>query len=324
MTTFAPAPTLTTSRYPRFVWLLLDDLRVDNGPETPRFTRGYQRHDTEPSFKNLRDKICAQYDAALLHPLDVACWDNFLEGFSSYWVYDGYCRLEAVRMMFAAGLWDATVYGAPRADMIFCAVIDVDRDEQSTLFLLQTHRRGVQWPDKHNARLTKNDPAALAIEDVCRKLSVTVGRGKADIRAIQACYSTIEIDRNPKAPLAALRPDLLQEVLYVAGMAWDPKNSGNISAGLQVTYASSDRMIDALALLLSKYPAKVLDRAQLIKALSTKEGYPPLLVTRVAKKTSVHGSNNKGALAVEILGLFNKSAKQKLHKSPLVTTKRKP
>jgi hypothetical protein len=133
-------------------------------------------------------------------------------------------------------------------------------------------------------------------------------------------------------PDADLRPDLLTDVIQVVGTAWatgpgithdvpwiatDPVA---LSAGLREQYASSDRMIDALALLLSKFSATEMPREKLAAALH--QVAPATLVQRAARKTSVHGSNNKAAVALEVLTVYNKVYGSKLHKTRIVTTAR--
>ena len=306
-------PISTFSRQPEYLDIPIESLRIDPT---------YQRDPNAAQFKNMKKWIVGNYDEALFHALDVALWDNNGEGHPTYWVYDGYCRLESAKELQKLG---------QRKDTVQCAVIRVDQQEQARLFTGQTARRTVQWADKHRARLAYADPTALVIEEVFNNLGLKLGKN-GDVRAVQACYSTAEVDRTAATPDADLRPDLLTQVLQVAGTAWatgpgithdvpwiatDPVA---LSAGLREQYASSDRMIDALVLLLSKFSPTEMPREKLAAALH--QVAPPVLINKAARKTSAHGSNNKGALAAEILSIYNKVNGAKLHKARIVTTAR--
>lgn len=302
----------TTSREPEYLDIPIESLRVDPV---------YQRDPNEPQFKNMKKRIVGNYDEALFHALDVSLWDNNGEGHPSYWVYDGFCRLNSAKELLTLGRLSKNT--------VRCAVIRVDQQEQARLFMGQTNRRQVQWLDKHRANLAFDHPTAIEIEKVFNALGLKLGKNGA-VRAVQACYSTVEFDRTAATPDADLRPDLLMEVLQVAGTAWvtgpgithdvpwiatDP---AALSTGLREQYASSDRMIDALALLLSKFTVVEMPREKLAAALH--QVAPAKLVQDAAKATSAHGSNNKGALALVILRLYNKVNGTKLHKNRIVTT----
>jgi hypothetical protein len=147
------------NRQPEYQDIRIEDLRID-----PL----YQRDPTEPQFKNMKKWIVGNYDEALFHALDVSYWDNNNEGQPSYWVYDGYCRLESAK--------ELRDLGRHPKDTLRCAVIRVDQQEQARLFTGQTARRTVQWADKHRARLAYADPTAMVIEEVFDTLGLKLGK----------------------------------------------------------------------------------------------------------------------------------------------------
>lgn len=284
---------VSENRDVRYELVVLGDIEVHPG---------YQRDPEDPQFKARRKDIVENFNAALFKPLDVA------EHNGHKYVWDGQCR--------KSGAEERVARGKPKpGDKVMCAIIDATPEEQADLFILQEHRRNVVWADKHRALLFRGDERANVIQEVFDELGFTLGK-HGDVRAVQACYSTVEIDRSPANPRAALRGDLLKTILEIAQAVWYDASDPNKS-GVRTQYATSDRMIDALALVLNEFTAEELDRAELVKALHTQ--LPSWLVQRSAKASSQLGSNNKGALAAEIINLYNRVTGQKLRKTRVLT-----
>lgn len=291
------AQLISENREVRYEWRSLNELEIN-----PL----YQRDPTDPQFVKRFNDIVVTFNAALFKALDVAAWQGHL------FVWDGQCRL-------AAALERRTLGKARPGDEVMCAIIEASPEEQADLFVLQEHRRNVLWADKHRANLvgSVHREVAEAVQSVFDDLGLTLGR-EGDVRAVQACYSTVEIDRrqNVNAPL---RPDLLKRILIIANNAWyDPISPE--TTGIHRQYATSDRMIDALALLLTRFSPADIPDDDLAKVLGLHD--PAWFVNQSARKTSAHGSNNKTELAWTIVQLYNKTFGVKFHQARLTGKKK--
>lgn len=294
----ARARDIAENREVRYEWLTLAELETN-----PL----YQRDPNDPQFKRIVREITETFNAALFQPLNVALSDGHK------YVWDGQARLVAAQTRLALG-------NDVPGDRAFCMVIDATVEEQADLFVLQEHRRSVVWNDKHRANLAGNvkRDVAQAVQGVFDDLGLTLGK-HGDVRAVESCYAVVEYDRK-RDPDALLRPDLLKEILSTAQDAWyNPALPEE--TGVRKQYATSDRMIDALALLLTRFSPEELDRQKLVEALGIYD--PAYFVNQSAKRTSAHGSNNKTELAWSILHVYNRTHSTNLRKNRLLPAKPK-
>lgn len=234
----------------------------------------YQRDPKDPKFQKMVDSIVADFYPELLHALDVA------EHGGKFWVWDGQARLEALKTLRSQGRWP---------DKVMCKLSDADRVQQATFFIRQTHRRSLRPGERHKAAVTAQDKLALAVELVFNEQGLTLGPN-GDVKAVRSC----------ELICAQYGPEVLGDTLRIAFGAWHGRH-----------YGLSDRTLYGLALLLDEFDGSEVNRDKALEAF--KDVSPEAIHREVTATTSVHGSNNRTAVAMKLGSEYNSRTGGRIH-----------
>lgn len=189
-----------------------------------------------------------------------------------------------------AALMDHLGYGD---QLVPCTVLTgLSFEEEARLFnVLNVQRRAVQYIDRFRNDVNAKDPVALAVRDIAKEFTLTIGRGTAD-RNIQAALALVKVYEGDKGAGSGRNPIALRRTLMTLKAAWGDgweTWNGSVIEGVGLCFLRYDNAID---------PAELATKL-------AKQGSIAKLLGRARDWKAVHGRGIATAVAAVVTDLYN-------------------